>query len=55
MASPPANSLRAAEADSTIGQILLTGDKDLLDVAEQSPIPILSPRVFMMPTRGRAL
>ncbi len=36
-------------------QILVTGDKDLLDVAEQSPIPILSPRAFMMLTRGGAL
>ena len=36
-------------------QILVTGDKDLLDVAEESPIPILSPRAFMMLTRGGAL
>jgi uncharacterized protein len=35
-------------------QILVTGDKDLLDVAEQSPIPILSPRAFLMLTRGGA-
>jgi putative PIN family toxin of toxin-antitoxin system len=36
-------------------QIMVTGDKDLLDVAEQSPIPILSPRAFLMLTRGGAL
>lgn len=36
-------------------QILATGDKDLLVVAETSPIPILSPRAFMMLTRGGAL
>lgn len=36
-------------------QILVTGDKDLLVVAEKSPIPILSPRAFMMLTRGGAL
>ncbi len=36
-------------------QVLVTGDKDLLVVAEMSPIPILSPRAFMMLTRGGAL
>ena len=36
-------------------QVLVTGDKDLLDEAERSPIPILSPRAFMMLTRGGAL
>ena len=36
-------------------QIMVTGDKDLLDVAERSPIPILSPRAFLMLTRGGAL
>ena len=36
-------------------QVLVTGDKDLLDVAEQSPNSILSPRAFMMLTRGGAL
>jgi putative PIN family toxin of toxin-antitoxin system len=36
-------------------QILVTGDKDLLEVAERSPIPILSPRAFLMLTRGGAL
>jgi predicted nucleic acid-binding protein len=33
-------------------QILVTGDRDLLDVAAESPIPILSPRAFMVLTRG---
>jgi uncharacterized protein len=36
-------------------QVMVTGDKDLLAVAEQSPIPILSPRAFLMLTRGGAL
>ena len=36
-------------------QVMVTGDKDLLAVAEQSPIPILSPRSFLMLTRGGAL
>ncbi len=36
-------------------RILVTGDKDLLEVAEGSPIPILSPRAFLMLTRGGAL
>jgi len=36
-------------------QILVTGDKDLLVIADTSPIPILSPRAFMMLTRGGAL
>ncbi|MDH3208395.1 MAG: putative toxin-antitoxin system toxin component, PIN family [Gemmatimonadota bacterium] len=36
-------------------QILISGDKDLLEIAEGSPIPILSPRAFMMLTRGGAL
>ncbi len=36
-------------------QVMVTGDKDLLDVAEQSPISILSPRAFLMLTRGGAL
>lgn len=36
-------------------QIFVTGDKDLLAVADRSPIPILSPRAFMMLTRGGAL
>jgi putative PIN family toxin of toxin-antitoxin system len=36
-------------------QVLVTGDKDLLEVAEGSPIAILSPRAFLMLTRGGAL
>lgn len=44
-----------ADAVGTGVQIFVTGDKDLLDVAEQSPIPILSPRAFLMLTRGGAL
>lgn len=44
-----------AEALGAGVQILVTGDKDLLEVAEQSPIPILSPRAFLMLTRGGAL
>ena len=36
-------------------QILVNGDNDLLDVAEGSPMSILSPRAFMKPTRGGAL
>jgi putative PIN family toxin of toxin-antitoxin system len=44
-----------ADAVAAGVQILVTGDKDLLDAAEESPIPILSPRAFMMLTRGGAL
>lgn len=44
-----------ADAVTAGVQILVTGDKDLLDVAEQSPISILSPRAFMMLSRGGAL
>ncbi|MDH3208573.1 MAG: putative toxin-antitoxin system toxin component, PIN family [Gemmatimonadota bacterium] len=44
-----------ADAVAAGVQVLVTGDKDLLEVAEQSPISILSPRAFMMLTRGGAL
>jgi uncharacterized protein len=44
-----------ADAVAAGVQIMVTGDKDLLDVAEQSPIPILSPRAFLMLTRGGTL
>jgi putative PIN family toxin of toxin-antitoxin system len=44
-----------ADAVAAGVQVLVTGDTDLLDVAERSPIPILSPRAFMMLTRGGAL
>ena len=33
-------------------EILATGDQDLLAVAEESPIRILSPRAFLALTRG---
>ena len=44
-----------ADAVAAGVQILVTGDKDLLEIAEGSPIPILSPRAFLMLTRGGAL
>lgn len=44
-----------ADAVAAGVQIMVSGDKHLLEVAEQSPIPILSPRAFMMLTRGGAL
>jgi hypothetical protein len=44
-----------ADAIAAGVQILVTGDKDLLDIAEESPIPILSPRAFLMITRRDAL
>ncbi len=43
-----------ADAIAVGVQILVTGDKDLLDIGEESPIPILSPRAFLMLTRGGA-
>ncbi len=36
-------------------EFLVTGDLDLLSVAERSPIPILSPRGFMTLARGSTL
>ena len=44
-----------ADAVAAGVQILVTGDNDLLEVAEESPIPIVSPRAFLMLTRGGAL
>jgi predicted nucleic acid-binding protein len=44
-----------AEALDAGVQILVSGDKDFLSVAESAPIPILSPRAFMMLARGGAL
>lgn len=44
-----------ADAVAAGVQILVTGDKDLLAIAEESPIPIVSPRAFLMLTRGGAL
>jgi len=35
-------------------ELLVTGDDDLLSVAAESPIPILSPRAFMTLARGGA-
>jgi putative PIN family toxin of toxin-antitoxin system len=35
--------------------VLVTGDSDLLAVAAESPIPILSPRTFMTLTRRRTI
>lgn len=51
----PDDELVLADAVAAGVQVLVTGDKDLLEIAEQSPIPILSPRAFMMLTRGGAL
>lgn len=44
-----------ADAVAAGVQIMITGDRDLLEVAEKSPIPVLSPRAFLMLTRGGAL
>ncbi|MDX1428674.1 MAG: hypothetical protein R3282_00240 [Rhodothermales bacterium] len=41
-----------ADAISAEVQIMITGDADLLSVAADSPIPILSPRAFLALTRG---
>ena len=35
-----------AEACAGEADVLVTGDRDLLDVAAEAPIPILSPREF---------
>ena len=51
---PDDESILAAAVGAGV-TIMVTGDKDLLDVAEQSPIAILSPRAFLMLTRGGAL
>jgi putative PIN family toxin of toxin-antitoxin system len=34
------------EALATDAEVLVTGDRDLLDAAAQAPLPILSPRAF---------
>lgn len=41
-------------ADALLGEsdFLVSGDRDLLSVAAESPIPILSPRAFMTLARG---
>ncbi|MFV1988988.1 MAG: putative toxin-antitoxin system toxin component, PIN family [Gemmatimonadota bacterium] len=41
-----------ADALDGEAQILVTGDADLLSVAGESPIPILSPRAFMTLARS---
>jgi predicted nucleic acid-binding protein len=51
----PDDELVLAGALAGGAQILISGDADLLSVAAQSPIPILSPRAFMALTRGGAL
>jgi putative PIN family toxin of toxin-antitoxin system len=43
-----------ADAISGGTEILVTGDNDLLDVAGDSPIRIMSPRAFMALVRGSA-
>ena len=43
-----------ADALAGSAEILVSGDRDLLSVAEGSPIPILSPRAFMTLARGGA-
>ena len=44
-----------ADAISAGAEILVTGDQDLLVVAEDSPIRILSPRAFLTLTRRSTL
>jgi putative PIN family toxin of toxin-antitoxin system len=41
-----------ADAIAGKSEILVSGDGDLLAVARESPVPILSPRAFMILTRG---
>ena len=50
----PDDELVLAGALAGGSQLLVSGDADLLSVAGQSPIPILSPRAFMTLTRGSA-
>ena len=42
----PTDILIVGEALAAGAQVLVTGDRDLLDVAPQAPLPILSPRSF---------
>ncbi len=42
----PADAHILAEAIAGRADVLVTGDKDLLDVAAKAPIPILTPRGF---------
>lgn len=48
----PDDELVLAGALAGSADILVSGDADLLSIAAQSPIPILSPRAFMTLTRG---
>ena len=42
----PSDTAVLAEACAGEADVLVTGDRDLLDVAAKAPIPILSPREF---------
>jgi putative PIN family toxin of toxin-antitoxin system len=42
----PADRVVLAEAIAGKADVLVTGDRDLLDIAARAPIPILSPRGF---------
>ena len=44
-----------ADAVSAGAEILVSGDRDLLVIAEESPIRILSPRAFLTLARGGTL
>ncbi len=44
-----------ADAVGAGAHILVTGDRDLLAVAGKAPIPILTPRAFLMLVRGGAV
>ncbi|HUE87118.1 MAG TPA: putative toxin-antitoxin system toxin component, PIN family [Vicinamibacterales bacterium] len=44
-----------ADALEARADILVTGDNDLLSIAQESPIRILSPRAFMTLARGGTL
>lgn len=50
--SDPDDERVLADAISAGVQMLITGDGDLLAVAAESPIPILSPRAFLTLARG---
>jgi uncharacterized protein len=43
-----------SEAVAVGAEMLVTGDKDLLEIAEQSPIPIVTPRGFWEQLRDQA-
>jgi len=50
----PDDELVLASAIAGRCRILVTGDDDLLSVAQESPIPILSPRAFLTLLRSGA-